>query len=74
MKTICAAKFKEQCLTLLDGLDAGGFVISRKGIPIARLVPFARGHGELIGSLRDKIEIRGDIISTDFEQDAGAES
>ena len=74
MKTICADDFKEQCLALLDGLDPGGLVITRNGEPVARLVPFARGQGELIGSLRDKIEIRGDIISTDFERDAVAES
>ena len=43
MKTICADKFKEQCLTLLDGLDASGIVIARNGEPVARLVPFARG-------------------------------
>ena len=74
MKTICATEFEEQCLALLDGLDAGGLVITRNGEPVARLVPFARGQSELIGSLRDKIEIRGDIISTDFERDTVADS
>ena len=39
MKTIGAAKFKEQCLALLDQLDADGLVITKHGKPIARVVP-----------------------------------
>ena len=71
MKTIGAAKFKERCLALLDDLDQDGLIISH---PVARLLPFEHQHAELIGSLRDKVEIRGDILSTGIEWDAGAES
>ena len=74
MKTIGAAKFKERCLALLDDLDPDGLVITKRGKPVARLLPFDRQHAELIGSLRDKVEIRGDILSTGIEWDAGAES
>lgn len=74
MKTIGAAKFKEQCLALLDDLDQDGLIITKRGKPVARLLPFDRQHAELIGSLRDKVEIRGDILSTGIEWDAGAES
>ncbi len=71
MKTIGAAKFKERCLALLDDLDQDGLIITK---PVARLLPFEHQHAELIGSLRDKVEIRGDILSTGIEWDAGAES
>ena len=74
MKTIGAAKFKAECLALLDDLDPDGLVITKRGTPVARLLPFDRQHAELIGSLRDKVEIRGDILSTGIEWDAGAES
>ena len=74
MKTIGAAKFKERCLALLDDLEPDGLVITKRGKPVARLLPFDRQHAELIGSLRDKVEIRGDILSTGIEWDAGAES
>ena len=74
MKTIGAAKFKAECLALLDDLDPDGLVITKHGKPVARLLPFDRQHAELIGSLRDKVEIRGDILSTGIEWDAGAES
>ena len=74
MKTIGAAKFKERCLALLDDLEPDGLVITKRGKPVARLLPFDRQHAELIGSLRDKVEIRGDILSTGTEWDAGAQS
>ena len=74
MKTIGAAKFKAQCLALLDDLEPDGLVITKRGKPVARLLPFDRQHAELIGSLRDKVEIRGDILSTGIEWDAGAQS
>ena len=74
MKTIGAAKFKEQCLALLDNLDQDGLVVTKRGKPVARLLPFERQHAELIGSLRRKIEIQGDILSTGTDWDADAES
>ncbi len=74
MKTIGAAKFKERCLALLDDLDQEGIVITKRGKPVARLLPFERQYAELIGSLRSKVDVRGDLLSTDVEWDAGAES
>lgn len=74
MKKIGAAKFKEQCLALLDNLDQDGLVITKHGKPVARLYPFERQHAELIGSLRHKVKIRGDILSTGIDWDASAES
>ncbi len=74
MKTIGAAKFKEQCLALLDDLGGDGLVITKRGKPVARLLPYERRHAELIGSLSHKVRIRGDIFSTGLEWEAGAES
>ena len=74
MKIIGATKFKERCLALLDDLDQDGLIITKRGKPVARLLPFERQHAELIGSLRHKVEVRGDILSTGIEWDAGAES
>ena len=74
MRTIGATKFREQCLALLDDLDQDGLVITKRGKPVARLLPFGRQHADLIGSLRHKVEIRGDILSTRTEWDADAQS
>ena len=73
MKSIGAAKFKARCLALLDQLDAEGLVITKHGRPVARVVPFSRPHGCLIGCLRDKIVIRGDILSTGVDWDADSQ-
>ena len=74
MKTIGASKFKESCLSLLDRLDHDGLVITKHGKPIARLIPYGRKDAELIGSLRHKIEVTGDILSTGADWDADRQS
>ena len=74
MKTMGAAKFKEQCLALLDRLDAEGLIITKRGKPVARVVPYDREFTDFIGSLRGKIQIRSDIMSTGVRWHADAES
>ena len=64
MKQIAAAKFKEQCLALLDAVDAEGVVITKRGKPVAKLIPIAVESAGLIGTLKGKIEIKGDLLST----------
>ena len=74
MKRIGAAKFKEQCLALLDQLDADGLVITKHGKPVARVLPYDSQEADLIGSLKHKIAIRGDIFSTGVRWNADAKS
>ncbi len=74
MKTMGAAKFKEQCLALLDRLDTDGLVITKHGKPVARVIPYDRRDADLIGSLRHKIEVTGDIFTTGVRWGADAES
>ena len=64
MKTIGAAKFKEQCLALLEQLGTEGWIVTKHGRPVARVLPYERRCAKLIGSLQDKIEIHGDIWTT----------
>ena len=70
MKQIPAGKFKETCLALLDEVDAEGIVITKHGRPVAKLIPYAADSSGLIGSLKDKIRIKGDIFSTGVRWDA----
>ena len=64
MKQIPAAKFKETCLSLLDEVDPEGIVITKRGKPVARLMPFAADSSSLIGALAGRLHITGDILST----------
>ncbi len=70
MKSIAAAKFKEQCLSLLDEVDPDGILITKRGKPVARLIPFASDSRSLIGSLTGKLRIKGDILSTGLDWNA----
>ena len=69
-KQIPAAKFKEQCLSLLDQVDDDGIVITKHGRPVAKLIPMRAESGHLIGALRGKITLRGDLFSTGLKWDA----
>jgi prevent-host-death family protein len=64
MKRIGAAKFKEQCLSILDEVDDEGIVITKRGKPVAKLIPINAESGDLIGALEGKLRIKGEILST----------
>jgi len=70
MKHIAAAKFKEQCLAILDRVDPQGVVITKHGKPIAALFPLKSESATLIGALKDKLKINGNIQSTEARWDA----
>ena len=61
MKQIAAAKFKEQCLAILDEVDEEGIVITKRGKPVAKLISIRAESAELIGALKGKLEINGEI-------------
>ena len=70
MRQIAAAKFKEQCLALLENVDPDGIVITKRGKPVAKLIPLGTDSASLIGSLRGKLTITGDIMSTGVKWNA----
>ena len=74
MKTMGAAKFKEQCLAAAGPSRRRGLVITKRGKPVARVVPYEREFADFIGCLHGKLDIRGDIMSTGVRWDADAES
>jgi len=70
VKQIAAAKFKERCLSILDRVDPDGIVITKRGKPVAKLIPIRTASASLIGSLKGKLKIKGDILSTRARWDA----
>jgi len=71
MKTVPAARFKEQCLSIIDRLDPEGIVITKHGRPVARVLPIEHASAELVGSLRGRIRVTGDLLSTGVKWTAG---
>ena len=66
MKTMAAGEFKTHCLSVIDDVHDNGeeFVITKRGRPLAKLVPFEPKEPESIfGFLKGQVEIVGDIVS-----------
>lgn len=70
MKVIAAAKFKEQCLSLLDRVDEDGIVITKRGKPVAKLISIRAESAELIGKLKGRVKVKGNILSTGLKWNA----
>jgi prevent-host-death family protein len=65
MKTIAAGEFKARCLTLMEDVRSTRepLVITKRGKPVAKLVPADNGKDDFIGSLKGVFRIVGDIES-----------
>jgi len=62
---IAAAKFKAQCLSLMDEVERKRkeIVITKRGRPVAKLVPVDQGTNALFGGMRGTGRVTGDIVS-----------
>lgn len=70
MKKIAAAKFKEQCLAILDRLGPDGVIVTKHGRPVARVLPVQESSADLIGALRGHVTVKGDLLSTGMAWEA----
>ena len=64
-RTIKASEFKARCLKLMDEVAETGdeIVVTKNGVPTARLIPYRQKPGNWFGADRDIIQILGDIVS-----------
>ena len=64
-KMIKASEFKAKCLALMDEVERTGrtVVITKKGKPVAELVPHRPRKKNARGILKNELFITGDIIS-----------
>lgn len=60
-------EFKAKCLSLLDKTSKKGteYTITKRGEPIARVIPVKKGKKTRLGSLKGIAEIHGDIVHFD---------
>ena len=65
MKTMAAGQFKARCLKLMDDVEQTRepVLITKKGRPVAKLVPLEVPAKDVFGCLRGIMEIVGDIES-----------
>ena len=65
MKKMPAGKFKAHCLSVMDDVSATGepVIITKRGTPVAKLVPVSSGQQDLFGFMAGEFKIIGDIES-----------
>jgi prevent-host-death family protein len=63
MKEVAAATFKAQCLALMEDVRSTKrpIVITKRGKPVAKLVPFDEPKDDFIGRLKGVFEGVGDL-------------
>ena len=64
-REIPAGEFKARCLALMDEVQRSGgeYVITKRGVPVARLLPVTSDRRPLLGSLKGTVSTVGDIVS-----------
>lgn len=67
MEEVAISEFKAKCLALLERVrqTKKSLRITRFGKPVAEVVPASpdAGHGDWIGSMKDTMQILGDIVA-----------
>ena len=66
MKQMPAGQFKARCLSVMDDVNATGepVIITKRGTPVAKLVPVTSKKQDLFGFMSGEFKIAGDIEST----------
>jgi antitoxin (DNA-binding transcriptional repressor) of toxin-antitoxin stability system len=59
-RPVAAGRFKAECLALLDRVAEGRevYIVTKRGRPVAQVIPIARDPAPLIGS----VTVKGDIV------------
>ena len=64
-RAVPAGRFKAECLALLDRVAETGepLVVTKRGKPVARVVPMLNKPTRLLGAMRGRITTVGDIVA-----------
>ena len=64
-REVPAGEFKARCLALMDEVrDSGGeYVITKRGVPVAKLVTVRAERRPFLGSMKGTVKVVGDIVS-----------
>ena len=64
MLQLSAGEFKTHCLRLMDLAQKKreSFIITKRGVPVAKLVPYEDSPVPIFGRMAGSLEIKGDII------------
>lgn len=67
-KVLGVSEFKRRCLEVFETVRRRGeeIVVTKRGEPVARVIPVGRPGTPLRGMLKDRAVIRGDIVHVDW--------
>lgn len=70
-KSINASDFKARCLKVLDDVRTtrNEIVITKRGKPVARLVPIGAARGSLRGAWKGMVRVDADIVAVDWSSE-----
>jgi prevent-host-death family protein len=58
-------EFKAKCLRLVERLGPSGILLTKRGRPVARVVPAAPpDNRDLVGAMKGRIRVKGNLLST----------
>ena len=65
MKKMAAGEFKVHCLAVMDEVQSKreAVIITKRGKPVAKLVPIEEEKDEIFGFLKGKVKVLGDVVS-----------
>jgi prevent-host-death family protein len=65
MKTMASGAFKVHCLAVMDEVQSKreAVLITKRGKPVAKLVPIEKQKDDIFGFFKGKVTIHGDIVS-----------
>jgi len=65
MKTMAAGQFKVHCLKVMDEVQSKrqAVLITKRGKPVAKLVPVGKEKDDIFGFLKGKGKVTGDVVS-----------
>lgn len=65
MKRMAAGVFKAKCLAVMDEVQARKetVIITKRGKPVAKLVPVDGEGGSIFGFFKGKVKVKGDVVS-----------
>jgi prevent-host-death family protein len=68
MKTMAAGEFKVHCLKVMDEVQSKrqAVLITKRGKPVAKLVPVQQVKDDIFGFYKGKIKINGDVVAPAF--------
>lgn len=70
MDTISASQLRAKGVSILKSKGPEGVIVAKRGRPVARLIPYRSDCADLIGCMKGRLKIKGNILSSGIRWNA----